>query len=161
MSCVYLSLGSNLGDSLGYLQAGVTQLSALPDTKVMAVSAVYRTAAWGKTDQPDFLNICVRLETQLAPVALLEACQAIELAQNRERKLHWGPRTLDIDLLLYDDLTLALPRLTLPHPYLWQRAFVLLPLLDVVCPPYETEVQQTLAILGTEGVSLTDFVIQV
>lgn len=101
MTKVYLSLGSNMGDRQGYLQRAVEALKQLTDTEVETVSSYYETAAWGLTDQADFLNLALALETQLPAESLLSACQAIEKDLDRVRHEHWGPRTVDIDILLY------------------------------------------------------------
>ena len=100
MTKVYLSLGSNMGDRQGYLQRAVEALKQLPETKVEAVSSFYETAAWGLTNQADFLNLALALETQLQAERLLSACQGIEKDLDRVRHEHWGPRTVDIDILL-------------------------------------------------------------
>lgn len=128
---VYLSLGSNLGDRAAYLREAVRMLSRLPETRLLAASRVLETPPWGKTDQPAFLNMAVALETGLAPEALLEAVHAIEEALGRQRSEHWGPRTLDIDLLYFEGEERHTPTLQLPHPYLTQRRFVLEPLADI------------------------------
>ncbi|MCS4487422.1 2-amino-4-hydroxy-6-hydroxymethyldihydropteridine diphosphokinase [Streptococcus sciuri] len=131
MSKVYLSLGSNMGNRKAYLEEAVLAISQLKDTKLVAVSSVYETAAWGNTNQADFLNLCCLLETSLLPNILLEKTQAIENQLGRMRHVHWGPRTIDIDLLLYDDQTVNSKLLIIPHPYMCERAFVLKPLLDL------------------------------
>jgi 2-amino-4-hydroxy-6-hydroxymethyldihydropteridine diphosphokinase len=128
---VYLSLGSNLGDRAGTLRAAVARLGGLPETRVVAASAMVETPPWGKTDQPAFLNMAVALETELSPEALLAATQRIETDFGRVRGEHWGPRTLDIDLLVYEGETRDTPALRLPHPYLTQRRFVLAPLAEI------------------------------
>ena len=101
MTRVYLSLGSNMGDRQGYLQKAVKALNDLPETEVKAVSSYYETAAWGLTDQADFLNLALALETKLPAETLLRSCQQIEKDLDRVRHEHWGPRTVDIDILLY------------------------------------------------------------
>lgn len=128
---VYLSLGSNLGDRAGTLRVAVTCLAALPETRVAAESAIIETPPWGKTDQPAFLNMAVALETALSPEALLAETQRIETDLGRVRHEHWGPRTLDIDLLVYEGETRDTPALRLPHPYLTLRRFVLEPLAQI------------------------------
>ena len=128
----YVALGSNLGDSRQHLLDAIEALAALPHTEVTARSRVYRTPPWGVTDQPDFLNAVVALETALEPHDLLDALLAIERAAGRQRNgERWGPRTLDLDLLHVADRTVNDERLTLPHPHIADRAFVLLPLYDV------------------------------
>jgi 2-amino-4-hydroxy-6-hydroxymethyldihydropteridine diphosphokinase len=107
------------------------ELDQLPDTRAVAASALYRSAPLGYLEQPEFLNAVVELETQLAPEALLDGLQAIEKRHCRERPFAGAPRTLDLDLLLYGDATLATPRLSLPHPRMHERAFVLMPLAEI------------------------------
>ncbi len=131
MTSVYLSLGSNIGDKKAYLLSAIERLEQLDKTVVKSVSSFYETAAWGKTDQDDFLNICCELETDLAPQELLLACQKIEKDLKRVRHEHWGPRTIDIDILLYGDETIATENLNVPHPYMTERAFVLVPLEEI------------------------------
>jgi para-aminobenzoate synthetase component I len=127
----YLGLGSNLGDRHATLSTALARLAAAPEVRIARVSPVYETAAVGLTDQPDFLNLIVELETTLAPHALLDLCLSIEQSLGRVRRERWGPRTLDLDVLLYADVTLADAQLTLPHPRLHERAFVLVPLADL------------------------------
>ncbi|MDB6184922.1 2-amino-4-hydroxy-6-hydroxymethyldihydropteridine diphosphokinase [Streptococcus vestibularis] len=131
MTKVYLSLGSNMGNRQDYLQKAVEAIKKLTDTEVEAVSSYYETAAWGLTDQADFLNLAIALETQLSVESLLSACQAIEKDLDRVRHEHWGPRTVDIDILLYGQETWGTEHLKVPHPFMTQRAFVLVPLLEI------------------------------
>lgn len=131
MTKVYLSLGSNMGNRQDYLQRAVEAIKKLTDTEVEAVSSYYETAAWGLTDQADFLNLAIALETQLSVESLLSACQAIEKDLDRVRHEHWGPRTVDIDILLYGQETWRTEHLKVPHPFMNQRAFVLVPLLEI------------------------------
>ena len=130
-SRAYVGLGANLGANLSAtLTQAALHLAALPGTRVAALSSVWRSAPVD-AGGPDFLNVVAALDTALAPIELLDALQAIELAHGRERPYRHAPRTLDLDLLLYDELTLETPRLTLPHPRLGERAFVLRPLLEI------------------------------
>ena len=131
MTKVYLSLGSNMGNRQDYLQRAVEAIKKLTDTEVEAVSSYSETAAWGLTDQADFLNLAIALETQLSVESLLSACQAIEKDLDRVRHEHWGPRTVDIDILLYGQETWGTEHLKVPHPFMTQRAFVLVPLLEI------------------------------
>lgn len=131
MTKVYLSLGSNMGNRQDYLQKAVEAIKKLTDTEVEAVSSYYETAAWGLTDQADFLNLAIALETQLSVESLLSACQAIEKDLDRVRHEYWGPRTVDIDILLYGQETWGTEHLKVPHPFMTQRAFVLVPLLEI------------------------------
>ncbi|MBY0611367.1 MAG: 2-amino-4-hydroxy-6-hydroxymethyldihydropteridine diphosphokinase [Beijerinckiaceae bacterium] len=127
----YLGLGSNIGDRLSHLKTGIDAIGALPGTSIKAVSPVYETAPWGVTDQPRFLNLCLALETRLGARTLLDAILAIERANGRSRDLRWGPRTLDIDILVFGDEEINEEGLTVPHPHLMDRMFVLTPLCDI------------------------------
>ncbi|HJU08072.1 MAG TPA: 2-amino-4-hydroxy-6-hydroxymethyldihydropteridine diphosphokinase [Rhodanobacteraceae bacterium] len=128
----FVALGSNLHDPLRQVLRGFDALSRLPQTRVIARSRLYRSAPWGITEQPEFINAVAELETGLQPRELLDALLAIERAAGRERDgTRWGPRVLDLDLLLYGDRRSDEPGLTLPHPHLHDRAFVLLPLNDL------------------------------
>jgi 2-amino-4-hydroxy-6-hydroxymethyldihydropteridine diphosphokinase len=131
MSLAYIALGANLGDPATTVNAAFTALGELPQTRLLATSALYRTTPVGIAEQPEFVNAAAAIDTTLAPEALLDALLAIEQRFGRIRAERNGPRTLDLDILLYDDLTLATPRLTLPHPRLHLRAFVLQPLADL------------------------------
>lgn len=129
---VYLALGSNLADPLHQVRNALDALAAIPDTRRVAVSSFYRTPPYGPPDQPDYLNAAVALDTQLSPEALLDHTQRIELEQGRVRKAErWGPRTLDLDILLFGDRVLNTPRLTVPHYDMHNRAFMLVPLLEI------------------------------
>lgn len=128
---VYLSLGSNQGDRAAYLQEAIRRLVENPRLRITTVSRVIETPPWGNIDQPPFLNQVVALDTTFTPEELLHVAQEIEQAAGRRRTIHWGPRTLDIDLLLYDTETRDTEELTLPHPYLTQRRFVLEPLAEI------------------------------
>lgn len=127
---VWLGLGSNLGDRVATLDGGLRALAAR-GVAILAVSSLYATAPQGVADQPEFYNVVARAATALPPRAVLAAALAVEAAYGRQRTRRWGPRTLDIDLLFYDDLACADANLTLPHPRLWERAFVLAPLLEL------------------------------
>lgn len=131
MTECHIGLGANLDDPVARLNEALRWLEALDTTRILDVSPFYRTTPVGPQDQPDFINAVARLETSLAPLALLDALQACELRAGRVRSRHWGPRTLDLDLLLYGDLVLDEPRLLVPHPRIGERAFVLVPLHDV------------------------------
>jgi len=127
----YIALGSNLGDRVAHLQFAVDALAAADRVSVTAVSRVYETAPVGGPAQEAYLNAVVALTTDLAPEALLSLAQRIESDAHRVRAERWGPRTLDVDILIYDDLESADPDLMLPHPRMWERGFVLAPLRDV------------------------------
>ena len=129
---VYLGLGANLGDPAATLAAARDTLAALPQGRLSACSSLYRTApVGGPPGQPDYVNAAVELDTTLPPQELLERCLAIEARFGRQRRERWGPRSLDIDLLLYDALVSDDSRLTLPHPRLHLRRFVLEPLCEL------------------------------
>ncbi|MCB1842190.1 MAG: 2-amino-4-hydroxy-6-hydroxymethyldihydropteridine diphosphokinase [Halioglobus sp.] len=131
MTPAYIALGSNLQSPIAQLRRAVAALAGLAQSRVTRVSGVYRSAPVGPPGQPDYLNAAVCLQTRLAPHALLDALQDIETRQGRVRTQRWGPRTLDLDLLLYGDITLDDERLTLPHPRMHERDFVLLPLQEI------------------------------
>jgi len=130
MERAYVGLGANLGDARGALAAALKALAELPLTRVVAVSSIYRTAPIDSSG-PDYLNAVAALDTALAPEALLRSLLEIELQHGRERPYRNAPRTLDLDLLLHGDHVMRTPELTLPHPRLHQRAFVLHPLLEI------------------------------
>ena len=131
MNTAYVALGANLGDPRATVLAAFAALANLPESRVARCSSLYRTAPVGILDQPDFVNAVAVLETSLTADALLDALLDIEARFGRIRRERNGPRTLDLDLLLYDDIELDLPHLTLPHPRLHLRAFVLYPLADL------------------------------
>ncbi len=130
MAEVLLGLGGNLGDPVAAIKTALERLEA-EGVRITAQSGFYRTPAWGLTDQPAFVNLCVAGKTALEPRALLGALQRIEAALGRCRDLRWGPRPIDIDILTYDDRAVNESDLTIPHPHLTERAFVLVPLLDI------------------------------
>lgn len=127
----YLSLGSNLGNREETLRKAVRQLAAADGVNTLAVSSLYETEPWGKKDQPSFLNIAVSLQTTLTPEELLALAQAVETELGRVRHERWGPRTIDVDILHIEGVERKTPTLTLPHPYMTERAFVLVPLADI------------------------------
>lgn len=132
MTRVYLAIGSNLASPLEQVNAALAALAEIPESQLVAVSDFYRTPPLGPQDQPDYLNAAVALETALAPEALLDHTQRIELQQGRERKAHrWGPRTLDLDIMLFGEMQIDTPRLTVPHYDMKNRAFMLLPLAQI------------------------------
>ena len=128
-----IGLGGNVGDVIGSMQRAINAIEIRQDCQILAVSRVYRTAPWGKTDQDWFFNACANVQTILAPEALLDLLLTIELAQGRVRDQRWGPRTLDLDIIAYGDESIESERLTVPHPRMGERAFVIFPLLDI-CP---------------------------
>ncbi|OCP03454.1 MULTISPECIES: 2-amino-4-hydroxy-6-hydroxymethyldihydropteridine diphosphokinase [unclassified Ensifer] len=125
-----LGLGGNLGDPPRAMAEALAALDARADCAVRAVSRLYRTPPWGKTDQAWFFNACAEVETTLAPEALLDACLDIERSMKRVRDERWGPRTLDIDVLTFAGVVQVGGRLELPHPRMTERGFVLMPLAD-------------------------------
>jgi len=131
MTVAYVGLGANIGDPRRQLEAAIEQLKNLPDTDFVLVSGFYKSAPLGYVDQPDFLNAVARLDTALPAEQLLEHLQKMERQRGRERPFPNAPRTLDLDLLLYGNSVLESPRLTLPHPRMHERAFVLQPLLEL------------------------------
>jgi len=155
VTIAYVALGSNLGDSRRYLTDAIGAMERLPQTRVDGRSRIYRTPPWGVVDQPPFLNAAVRLDTALAPAELLDALLGIERAAGRVREgERWGPRTLDLDLLHMDGVRSDDLRLTLPHPRIAERAFVLLPLNDLAPDleiPGQGHVAAMLAALDPSG----------
>lgn len=132
MSICYIALGSNLGDPFAQANQAIRALQQLPQSKVIDVSPFYRSKPLGPQDQNDYLNAVIKMHTTLSPIALLDQLQAIEQSQGRVRKQNrWGARTLDLDILLYDDLVIDSERLTIPHYHMKHREFVLYPLFDI------------------------------
>jgi 2-amino-4-hydroxy-6-hydroxymethyldihydropteridine diphosphokinase len=127
----FIALGSNLQDPAAQVQRAFTEIAGLPGTTLVRHSSLYRTAPVGYDDQPDFINAAAEVSTTLEPLQLLRALLALETRHGRERPFPNAPRVLDLDLLLYDDLTMATPELTLPHPRIPDRGFVLLPLAEI------------------------------
>lgn len=132
-SKAWLSLGANLGDPAAQLAEAIRRIDAHPAIAVTRQSSVLATKPWGKTDQPDFTNQAIEIETSLKPMELLDVLLGIELAMGRVREEVWGPRVIDIDIIAYDRFEIKSPRLTLPHPYAHEREFVLKPL-DEISP---------------------------
>lgn len=127
----FLGLGGNIGDPTAAMAAALRMLDASPDIEVAAVSSLYRTPPWGKLDQPDFINAAAELRTSLSPRALLEACLAAERNLKRVRAERWGPRAIDIDILVFEGHAVKEEGLEIPHPRLTERAFVLEPLAEL------------------------------
>ena len=128
---VYIGLGSNLENPEFQVKTAIEALARLPLSRLQSRSSLYLSAPMGPKDQPDYLNAVVELRTELDPEALLDQLQAIERAQGRVRVQHWGPRTLDLDILLYGEDEIATERLTIPHPGIAERNFVLYPLAEI------------------------------
>lgn len=160
MTRAYVALGSNLDDPRAQVLRGCDALSRLPDSQLLARSRLYRSAPWGVAEQPEFVNAAAEIETTLAPRELLDALLGIERAAGRDRSgARWGPRVLDLDLLLYGDCECNEPGLTLPHPHLHERAFVLLPLSDLAPDlevPGRGRVDELLARIEIAGCELLD-----
>ncbi|OAT14800.1 2-amino-4-hydroxy-6-hydroxymethyldihydropteridine pyrophosphokinase [Buttiauxella noackiae ATCC 51607] len=132
MTLAYIALGSNLASPLEQVTHALDAIATIPQSRVVAISSYYRTKPLGPQDQPDYLNAAVALETALSPEALLSHTQRIELEHGRVRKAErWGPRTLDLDIMLFGNLTVATPTLIVPHYDMKNRAFMLVPLLEI------------------------------
>ena len=134
MALVYLSLGSNIGDRVAFIQQAVNLLQAGNKTTLVRSSTLYETEPWGNKSQNWFINAVVELKTQLSPEELLDFCQNIEkeLGRVRDGVPRWGERTIDIDILFYNDKIINTPKLTIPHKHLHERAFTLVPLLELI-----------------------------
>ncbi len=128
---VYIGLGSNLDDPAHQVRRAAEALGKLPLTERLGLSRLYASRPVGPQDQPDFINAVARLRTHLSPLALLDQLQALEQRHRRVRQRHWGPRTLDLDLLLYGNQRIDVARLSVPHPEMCRRAFVLIPLAEL------------------------------
>ncbi len=133
MTAAWIGLGANLGDAANTVRAAIAALGELPGTRLTQASRLYATPAWGNEDQPPFVNAVASVDTDLSAVALLQAMLALEqhFGRVRDPAVHWGPRALDLDLLLFGEQVLDLPELKVPHPYLHERAFVLVPLAEI------------------------------
>ncbi len=132
MNTVYLGIGTNIGDKMKNINDAIDAVNHLPETQVIGISSVYETAPWGYTEQDNFYNVCVKVETSLSPNGMLGACLGIEAALGRERTFRYAPRIIDIDILLYNDLKTDTKELAVPHPRMSERAFVLIPLKDIL-----------------------------
>jgi 2-amino-4-hydroxy-6-hydroxymethyldihydropteridine diphosphokinase len=162
MTGALIGLGSNLGQRMAHLEEALTRLDQVPGIQVTRVSRVYETAPVGIVQQPDFLNGCAAVQTSLSPFALLKALLQVERTLHRERTVRWGPRTIDLDLLLYGQQVIREPALTVPHPRMTERAFVLIPLReiapDVMIPPTgRTVAQWATACPEQESVRLSSY----
>lgn len=128
---VYVGLGSNLENPRQQLESALRELAQLPDTRLVKHSSLYASDPLGPPDQPPYINAVACLETTIEPLPMLDALQALEQQHRRVRRQHWGPRTLDLDILLYGERRIDLPRLQVPHPHIAQRSFVLVPLQEI------------------------------
>ncbi len=133
MASAIIALGGNVGDVRATFKAAIADICTLAQAGLLARSSDYKTPPWGDERQPPFVNACIEIETELAPQALLDVLQTVErtFGRDRAKERRWGPRTLDLDLIAYDDLALQSEALTLPHPRLFERAFVLVPLAEM------------------------------
>jgi 2-amino-4-hydroxy-6-hydroxymethyldihydropteridine diphosphokinase len=127
----YLALGANIGKKIANVRKAIAMIDAHEECWVTATSSIYETKPVGLTDQPDFVNMVIGIETTLQPIALLELCNEIEQKLGRKRTIRWGPRVIDIDILLYDGVNIYEDRLAIPHPRMMERAFVLVPLAEI------------------------------
>ncbi len=134
MARVLIALGGNVGDVRATFEKAIVNICGLAQTTLVARSSDYATPPWGDENQARFVNACIEIETSLDPHALLSVLQQIEqqFGRERDKTRRWGPRTLDLDLIAYDDVSLQTPELTLPHPRWFERAFVLVPLAEIV-----------------------------
>lgn len=149
-----IGVGTNIGDRAKNLKEAAEALALLPETKIVKMSALYETEPWGYLDQAKFLNAVILLETELSPHALLGACLGIEAGFGRVRLFKNGPRILDLDLLFYENVTAESKELTLPHPRISERAFVLVPLLDLFPEgtAFGFDIQAALQKVGADGI---------
>lgn len=153
--CAWVGVGGNVGDATATVRSALHALASVPSTRLLATSRLYRTPAWGVENQPDFINAAARLGTTLPARALLDELLAVERRFGRERRERWGPRILDLDLLLYGDDVIDIPGLRVPHPHLHERAFALLPLLEIApgaIIPGRGSARDALATLAREGI---------
>jgi 2-amino-4-hydroxy-6-hydroxymethyldihydropteridine diphosphokinase len=156
MAVALIALGGNVGDVRDTFRRAIPMLCGMTQAALLARSSDYLTPPWGEEAQPPFINACIAIETSLDPHALLFTMQKIEkkLGRDRANEARWGPRTLDLDLLAYDDAELKKPELTLPHPRLFERAFVLVPLAEIAPdrPIAGRTPREALATLSTAGI---------
>jgi 2-amino-4-hydroxy-6-hydroxymethyldihydropteridine diphosphokinase len=131
MNTAYLSLGSNLGDRSNLLKAALETLVSAYPIELVNVSSIYETDPVGYTDQDLFLNMVAQIRTELSPIELLDACSETEIKLGRKREIHWGPRTIDLDILLFNEENMITERLVIPHPRMFERSFVIIPLLEI------------------------------
>ena len=157
MNTVFISLGSNIGKRLEYLQQAVRLLQQVERLNVVNVSSVYETDPVGYEDQAAFLNMVVEIETLLTPHEMLKKCNEIEAELGRTREIHWGPRTVDLDILLYNEENMKTQDLIIPHPRMMERGFVLIPLVELqanLVDPQSKQLIADVAHVQKEGVRL-------
>ena len=156
MANAVIALGGNVGDVRATFRKAITHICGMAQVALVARSSDYATPPWGNEQQARFINACIEIETSLDPHALLYTLQRIEtkFSRDRAKETRWGPRTLDLDLIAYDDVTLQKAELTLPHPRLFERAFVLVPLAEIAPERViaGVSVREALAKLSTEGI---------
>jgi 2-amino-4-hydroxy-6-hydroxymethyldihydropteridine diphosphokinase len=156
MADVLIALGGNVGDVRATFRKAIANICGMAQAALVARSSDYATPPWGNEQQARFINACIEIETSLDPHALLFTLQRIEqkFGRDRSKETRWGPRTLDLDMLAYDDVCLQRPELTLPHPHLFERAFVLVPLVEIASDRIIAgrSVRQALEGLSTEGI---------
>ena len=145
MNTAYIALGSNISKREEFLKDAITLLDEHNDIQVTKKSSVYETAPVGYTEQSDFLNMVIKVQTSLPPLQLLDYCQGIERELGRKRVIKWGPRTIDLDILLYNHENMKAERLTVPHPHMQERAFVMVPLADLDAEVTLPHMKQTAA----------------
>jgi 2-amino-4-hydroxy-6-hydroxymethyldihydropteridine diphosphokinase len=159
MTVAYVGLGANIGEPRRQLEVAIAELKKLPDTNFVLVSGIYKSSPLGYLNQPDFMNAVAQLDTDLAPETLLDRLQEIESRHRRERPFPGAPRTLDLDLLLYGNETIATARLAVPHPRMHERAFVLKPLTEIapdIAIPGRSPVRELLAACRGQDVERID-----
>ena len=142
MNKVYLSLGTNIGDREHNLKLAVQLLQQKPNLRVVSVSSIYETAPVGYVDQPSFLNIALAIETSHSAIDTLKICQSVENELGRVREIRWGPRIIDLDILLFNHDNIEVEHLTVPHPRMFERAFVLVPLLEIAASSETPQLQK-------------------
>lgn len=145
---VYIGLGSNLGPGVENLQKALNEIKAVKGIKIKKLSSMYLSKAWGKTDQADFVNQLIEIETEIPPLELLYVLHNIEIKMGRQRKEKWGPRVIDLDIILYGNEVIDSPELKIPHPYMRERLFVLVPLEEInpeiIFPDDGTKIKEVL-----------------
>jgi 2-amino-4-hydroxy-6-hydroxymethyldihydropteridine diphosphokinase len=156
MAEVLIALGGNVGDVRATFRKAIANICGMTQAALLARSSDYATPPWGERDQARFINACIEIDTSLDPHALLFTLHKIEkkFGRDRARETRWGPRTLDLDLIAYDDMSIDQPELTVPHPRLFERAFVLVPLVEIVPDRLIAgrDIKVALAGLSTDGI---------